>query len=80
MLRVSDTPRGDIDGDGIDDLILPAYYETWDGVVEAGTVRIFRGRTDWPAEVDRNDYDLLLAGSRAKTRISEPTGGSSWPT
>jgi hypothetical protein len=55
--------RGDIDGDGMDDLILPAYYEDWNKIQQAGTVRIFRGRTSWPAEMDRDDYDLVVAGS-----------------
>src|SRR6185436_8135867 len=62
-LRLVPGARGDIDGDGIDDLILPVYYEDWNKVIGAGTARIFRGRKSWPAEMDRDDYDLLVAGS-----------------
>ncbi len=62
-LRLSTAARGDIDGDGLADLIVPANYETWNDVEQAGTVRVYRGRKTWADHLDRDDFDLLVAGS-----------------
>jgi hypothetical protein len=72
-LRLMSHTIGDIDGDGMDELFLSAHYESWAGVSEAGTVRIFRGRADWPPEIDRDDYDLLVGGSFPYQNLGEDT-------
>ncbi len=55
--------RGDIDGDGITDLLLVAPYSDWNGVVSAGLVVVFCGRTSWPAEMTSADADVTFVGS-----------------
>jgi hypothetical protein len=66
--------RGDIDGDGMNELVLVSHREDWDKYVEAGVVRIFRGRADWPSTVDRDDYDLVFHGSTQRQGV----GSWSW--
>jgi len=62
--EMSPARAGDLDGDGIDDLLVATPTDWWGSLESAGTVRVFRGRETWPAEIDRDDYDLIFVGSR----------------
>ena len=56
-----DIATGDINGDGIDDLIASAPY-----VYPAGEAYVFFGRTTWPSTIDMSDpgaVDVLVVGS-----------------
>ncbi len=70
----SEQLRGDLDGDGIDDLFLINDHADMDGVVEAGGVFVFCGRTSWPAELTTDDADVTFAGSE----IWQSMGQGDW--
>ncbi len=57
--------RGDLDGDGIDELFLHNWgsdEHAPNGVMGGGVVAVFAGRTCWPAELVTEDADASLAG------------------
>jgi hypothetical protein len=60
---------GDLDGDGMNELLLAAPDESWDAIGSAGTVRVFRGRKNWPPEIDRNDFDLMFHGDQTNQAL-----------
>ena len=65
-LSAGDLASGDIDGDGIEDLIMPAFRAPdGDGNFErVGRVYVLFGRTIWPATVDLADErDLTIYGA-----------------
>lgn len=55
--------HGDMDGDGIDDLLLMSNGADWDGSVGAGFVALFCGRENWPAEMTTADADAAFVGN-----------------
>ena len=61
--ELSPARAGDLDGDGMDELLVATPTDWWGSLESAGTVRVFRGRATWPAEIDRDDYDLIFVGS-----------------
>jgi hypothetical protein len=61
--ELSPARAGDLDGDGMDELLVANPTDWWGSLESAGTVRVFRGRETWPPEIDRDDYDLLFVGS-----------------
>ncbi|HHN78262.1 MAG TPA: hypothetical protein ENK11_06275, partial [Phycisphaerales bacterium] len=64
-LASGDLAAGDIDGDGIDDLVMPAYSApSRDGSLDrAGRVYVLFGRTVWPATIDLAiERDLTFYG------------------
>ncbi len=57
--------RGDVDGDGIDELFLVSSSSTTtypNGVLGAGMLAVFAGRTCWPGELEVSDTDALFYG------------------
>ena len=64
----------DLDGDGMDDLLVASPIEGWGSLESAGTVRVFRGRKAWPAEIDRDDYDVIFVG----THNNQGMGNRPW--
>ena len=54
--------HGDIDGDGMDDIVLGAASYDRDGLEDAGQVRIFLGGTAWPTFLDQHDADARFHG------------------
>lgn len=55
---------GDVDGDGLTDLLLGAYYAD-DGGADSGKVALFYGTRGAVASVDDTDADALFAGEVA---------------
>jgi hypothetical protein len=51
---------GDVDADGLDDLVISAFAQTVDGTDDAGAVYLFRGPVDQTAGADA---DMILEGS-----------------
>ncbi len=58
-----DHHRGDLDGDGIEDLFL---FHTGDygGVVDAGVIAVFTGRPTWPGHLLTSEADVRFAGDQ----------------
>ncbi len=55
---------GDMDGDGMDDLVLGAPRADPGSVTDQGAVYVLKGRSSWPSVVDlRSGYDLRAMGS-----------------
>ncbi len=54
---------GDIDGDGITDLLLHHPYADHDGEVECGKVLVFVGRESWAPHLTTDDADVIFAGT-----------------
>lgn len=72
LLRTPEPDQvGDIDGDGIDDLLLRDPYEAANGVDRAGTTYLFRGRTSWSAELSVTAADATFSGSIANEALGE---------
>jgi hypothetical protein len=71
---ISPAWAGDLDGDGLGDLIVTTPTEARNGLESAGAVRVFRGRETWPPEIDRNDADLVISG----THTNQGVGNRSW--
>ncbi len=57
--------RGDLDGDGLMDLLLYDPYTEVGGVEGAGKVWIFAGRTEWPPLLTSDDADVTFVGTVA---------------
>ncbi len=62
---------GDADGDGLDDLLIGAYYASPSGLVQAGEAYLVFGRTNgWPATITltntwlNGDNGVLMAGAK----------------
>ena len=56
--------RGDIDGDGINDLILVNWDDdlVYNGVTGPGITMVFAGRPCWPAELETADAEASFVG------------------
>lgn len=54
---------GDLDGDGIDELILYNSSASFDGMESAGIAAVFAGRSCWPREMTTDDADATFRGS-----------------
>jgi hypothetical protein len=63
---------GDIDGDGIDDIVIGAYTASPGGQVEAGAVYVIRGRDTFSTA----EPTTINAGNGAALKIYGPADGS----
>ncbi len=54
--------RGDLDGDGIEDLIVTSWTADYGGVPNAGVLLVFAGRPCWPAQLESADAEGTLIG------------------
>ncbi len=59
----SNEQHGDINGDGLDDLILGVDRDSWNDVPESGSVHVFLGRTSWQADYLLEDADVRFVGT-----------------
>ncbi|MCP4697918.1 MAG: hypothetical protein GY862_13860 [Gammaproteobacteria bacterium] len=65
---------GDINGDGIDDLIMGASKESNEalGMDAMGRIYVYYGRTAFPAVIEAaSDMDVVIQGSRNKEQMGE---------
>ncbi|MFZ5479152.1 MAG: hypothetical protein ACOZNI_20480 [Myxococcota bacterium] len=74
-LRTPDLPTaatvGDLDGDGLGDLLLSQRYEEVGEHREAGAIRVFLGRADWPAELAFEEADATFVGGDDWANLGE---------
>jgi hypothetical protein len=55
---------GDLDDDGIDDLVVGAPGKDFSGRFNAGAAYVFRGRASWPSAIDADTgADLVILGA-----------------
>jgi hypothetical protein len=77
-LRLPDpTTLGDIDGDGLADLVLRIPYED-SGAPAGAWVSVYRGRATWPAELGAAEADITFVGNSAslvETLVVEDVDG-----
>ena len=52
------TTAGDLDGDGMDELLFSACYGG--GACNVSLMQLIFGRTSWPAEIKESDNDVLI--------------------
>ena len=66
--------RGDIDGDGINDLILHncAADGFYSNLSDAGALFVFSGRTNWPSNMDTDDADASFVGDVLYESVGYP--------
>lgn len=65
---------GDIDGDGITDLLLTSPYADTNGVESSGTIYLFRGRTSWTSDVSVEDADARFSGGVPYESLGHESG------
>lgn len=53
---------GDVNGDGLDDILFGAQAATNNGRTKSGTVYVIFGREDFPEVVDLRTFDRNLQG------------------
>lgn len=62
---------GDVNGDGLGDLVVGANTLDAPGLTDCGKVLIYFGRTNWPAALNIADADVILTGDTASGYFGE---------
>lgn len=63
--------QGDLDGDGLHDLILPLPYADEGDLASAGRIAVFYGRTTWPREIGLAEADVTFVGELARQNVGD---------
>lgn len=60
---------GDLNGDGIDDLVVGAPAASSNGVNQCGKVFIFFGKSNWPTAINDSQADVIISGTLADENL-----------
>jgi hypothetical protein len=73
LFQIESLAIGDINGDGIGDLLMGASKESFDefSLEEMGRVYGYYGRNNIPSKINTNDFNVLVLGSRMKEQMGE---------
>lgn len=73
LFQIESLAIGDINGDGIGDLLMGASKESYDefSLEEMGRVYGYYGRNNIPSRVNTTDFNVLVLGSRMKEQMGE---------
>jgi len=58
------TSRPDVNGDGLDDVLIGGIETPFKGRLSAGALYVFFGRRAWPSALAFSDADVTIGGSR----------------